>query len=103
MTSFQTLSGEEKYGVPPDSVEMFIKLLQTRNNKLQEELATTEVALRLTPSQEDNDEWEEDGTKISTEEKEKVMLCSCFFYTPAVTGIGQSGVLFAQYDLLDMG
>ena len=65
--------------MPPDSVEIFIRMLQSRNDKLQEELAEAEDAVRSTSQQgnvpvafEEKDG--EDDWTISAEVKEKVML-----------------------------
>ena len=73
------LSGEEKFGLPPDSVTTFIRLLQSRNDKLQEELAEAEDAVRLASERENasgvvENENGEDDLKISPEVKEKVLL-----------------------------
>ena len=77
--SFQKLSGEEKYGLPPDSVETFIRLLRSRNDKLQEELAEAEDAVKSASLHENaaalvDNKNREDDTKISSEVNEEVIF-----------------------------
>ena len=65
--------------MPPDSVEIFIRMLQSRNDKLQEELAEAEDAVRSTSQQQNvpvafEEKDGEDDWTISAEVKEKVML-----------------------------
>ena len=65
--------------MPPDSVETFIRLLRSRNDKLQEELVEAEDAVRSTSQHENfavavEEKDEEDDLSITAEVKEKVML-----------------------------
>lgn len=66
----------EVHDTPPDSVEAYIKLLQSRNVKLEDELTEAQDALQSSynPVIKTSKKTEENNEEISREAKEKVLM-----------------------------
>ena len=84
MSTLQKLTSEEKYGLPPDSVETFIKLLRTRNDKLQEDLADAEDTVWSVSQRKQatvvSGNLEDDEINITSDVKKKVNIKLTFPY-----------------------